>query len=186
MATNGNNPKTLHLTVQRKSWDMLKKGEKNEEYLDPKYYWYLRLLDVDREGYGYFCPSCEGDFEDLFRESEDSYKEFTRLLDKAIEDGIFEYKHFDCVKIHLGHRQDNTPYLLFKLESISIGTGRTEWGAEPDHRYFIVRLGERIGEPEECEHYYVDGCHGDILCSGTKPMRGCYGICKNFKPNDEL
>lgn len=175
------NPKTLHITIQRKAWDMFSKGEKNEEYLNPKYYWYRRLLDVDREGYGYFCTSCDGDFEDLLRKSKDSFREFTKLLKEAIEDGVFEYKHFDRVKIHLGHRR-NAPYMLFRLENITIGTGRPEWGAEPDLQYFIIRLGERIWEPEDCKNYYVEGCHEDILCSGTWPMKGCYGVCKNFQP----
>ncbi len=33
--------------------------------------------------------------------------------------------------------------MLFKLDSITIGKGRPEWGA-PDHNVFILKLGERI------------------------------------------
>ena len=135
--------KTLHLVLKRKWWDMIASGEKKEEYREPKYYWYRRLLNVDRDGYGYFCESCYGDFEDLFRASNDSYHEFTLRLQQAIEDGVFEYKEFDCVQFHLGYRK-YAPRMTFEIEEISIGKGREDWGAEPDKLYFVIKLGKRI------------------------------------------
>lgn len=122
---------------------MIASGEKSDEYREPRYYWYRRLLNVDKEGYGYFCESCDGDFEDLFRVSNDSFHKFTQLLQRAIEEGIFEYKDFEFVQFQLGYHKD-APRMTFKIESISIGKGREEWGAESDKLYFVIKLGKRI------------------------------------------
>jgi len=84
---------------------MIASGEKREEYREPRYYWYLRLLKVDREGYGYFQKPCEGDFEDLFRASNDSFAEFTRKLKLKIDEGVFEYHKFKYVRFHRGYPQ---------------------------------------------------------------------------------
>lgn len=135
--------KILHLVLKHKWWDMIASGEKKEEYREPKYYWYRRLLNVDREGYGYFCESCDGDFEDLFRKSNDSFREFTKLLQRAIENGVFEYKDFEFVQFQLGYRKD-APRMTFEIEEISIGKGREDWGAPTDTEVFIIKLGKRI------------------------------------------
>ena len=136
-------PKTLHLVLKRKWFDMIRSGEKKEEYREPRYYWYRRLLNVDREGYGHFCESCDGDFEDLFRAANDSFYSFTQLLQRAIEEGIFEYKDFEFVQFQLDYYKD-APRMTFEIDEIFIGKGREDWGAEPDKLYFVIKLGKRI------------------------------------------
>ena len=32
--------------------------------------------------------------------------------------------------------------MYIPIESVTIGTGRPEWGAEPDKRYFVIKLKE--------------------------------------------
>lgn len=138
--------KTLDLVLKHKWYDMIACGEKKEEYREPRYYWYRRLLNVDREGYGYFCESCEGDFEDLFRVSEDSFAKFTEKLKEAIYNGVFEYKDFTHVRFHRGYTSTT---MTFEIESITIGKGKEEWGAEPGMDYFVIKLGKRLKETVE-------------------------------------
>lgn len=131
--------KVLDLPLKGKWYDMEEAGEKPEEYRDTLF-WAARLLNVDREGYGYFTKACHGDFEDLKCLANDSCKEFTLLLKQAIADGYFEYRHYDAVRLHRGYT--NTT-MLFKCEGITIGKGNPDWGA-PEEEVFIIKLGERI------------------------------------------
>lgn len=131
--------KVLDLVLKHKWYDMEESGEKPEEYRDTLF-WAARLLNVDREGYGYFTKACHGDFEDMKCLANDSCKEFTRLLKQAIADGYFEYRHYDAVRLHRGYT--NTT-MLFKCEGMGIGHGRKEWGA-PKEEVFIIKLGQRI------------------------------------------
>lgn len=130
----------LDLVLKGKWYDMIKALEKPEEYRDT-YFWSARLLNVDREGYGYFCKACHGDFEDLANKCNDSLKEFTQLLKQAITDGYFEYRHYDAVRFHRGYTNIT---MLFEFKGVSIGTGNPLWGAEPDKEYFVIKLGNRI------------------------------------------
>ncbi len=51
------------------------------------------------------------------------------------------YKHFDAVKFTYGYTKRT---MTFKVESITIGEGKTEWGADPGKEYFKIKIGERI------------------------------------------
>lgn len=46
------------------------------------------------------------------------------------------------VTFQLGY-QKNAPRMTFEIESISMGFGRSVWGA-PDNEVFIIKLGKRI------------------------------------------
>lgn len=41
---------------------------------------------------------------------------------------------------------DNEPDLLFEIESISVGFGKSKWDAPTDRKVFIIKLGNRIYE----------------------------------------
>lgn len=131
--------KILDLVLKAKWYNMEESGEKPEEYRGTLF-WAARLLNVDREGYGYFTKTCHGDFEDLKRLANDSCKEFTLLLKQAIADSYFEYRHFDAVRFHRGYTSTT---MLLKCEGITIGKGNPAWGA-PEEEVFIIKLGERI------------------------------------------
>lgn len=131
--------KILDLVLKHKWYDMEESGEKPEEYRDTLF-WAARLLNVDREGYGYFTKACHGDFEDLKRLANDSCKEFTRLLKQAIADGYFEYRHYDAVRLHRGYTSTT---MLREIKSMHIGFGNPTWGA-PEEEVFIIKLGERV------------------------------------------
>ena len=52
-------------------------------------------------------------------------------------------REFDSVTFYLGYAKDR-PSMTFKIEGISVGEGREDWGAEPGKKYFVIKLGERI------------------------------------------
>ena len=134
------NQRILHLVLKRKWWDDIESLVKPEEYRDILF-WCVRLLNVDREGYGRFQKACKGDFEDLKRQSGDSIKEFIRLLKQAIADGIFEFRDYDAVCFHRGYTNVT---MLYEFKGTSIGYGNPAWGAPTDEEVFIIKLGKRI------------------------------------------
>jgi hypothetical protein len=38
----------------------------------------------------------------------------------------------------------NRPQKKFEIKSVSVGTGREEWGAIPGEQYFVIGLGKRM------------------------------------------
>lgn len=94
--------KTLTLPLKKKWFDMIKSGEKKEEYRERKDYWFNRFYhSMNPDG-----TSCK----------------------------------YDRLVFTLGYpKSDDTERRLeFKNPKIRIGTGRTEWGAEPGKQYFII------------------------------------------------
>lgn len=135
--------KILDLVPDTKTCRSIMLGKQKEMYRDI-YHCCDRFLNVDREGYGYFHPSCRGDFEDMARDCKDSLKEFARLLKQAIADGIFEIFSYDIVRIPIRIRDcRHYKYVSFKCEGITIGNGNPDWGA-PQEEVFIIKLGQRI------------------------------------------
>ena len=107
---------TLQLVLKKKWYDMIASGEKKEEYREIKQYWGKRLTDLPDGLY-------------LF-----SYRlGYTKV----------PFKEFDNVTFYLGYAKDRT-CMSFTIESITIGKGRPEWGADPDKEYFIIKLGNRL------------------------------------------
>ena len=54
--------KTLHLTLTRKWFDMVKSGEKREEYRETKTYWKSRLCTRNERGVYLFKPFTHVEF----------------------------------------------------------------------------------------------------------------------------
>lgn len=100
---------TLTLTLKKQWFDMIKSGEKKEEYRDGSrsFYWANRLRERTKTSDGW------------------KYGEF---------------KRFDRLVFTLGYPKanDTERRLTFKNPRIRIGTGRPEWGAEPDKLYFVI------------------------------------------------
>lgn len=107
---------TLTLPLKKKWFDMIKSGEKKEEYRDTNYYWVARLLKNARN-------PISGNFE-----SPDG-RTFVK-----------EFKRFDTLVFTLGYPKadDTERRLVFKNPSIRIGEGKPEWGAEAGKQYFVI------------------------------------------------
>lgn len=110
----------LRLPLKKKWFDMIKSGEKLEEYRDTNYYWVARLLQNSRNPITGCFESTDG-------------KKF-----------IKEFKKFDKLCFTLGYpKADCTDRrLVFRNPKIRIGKGKPEWGAEPGKIYFIITWDE--------------------------------------------
>ena len=56
------------------------------------------------------------------------------------------FKDYTYVCFHLGYTKVTMTY---KIKGMSFGTGRKEWGAEPNKEYFVISLGERIDNGQD-------------------------------------
>lgn len=122
----------LNLILKTKWFDMIKSGEKTEEYRDVKPFYISR----------FFIP---GDL--LYHKQYNglSVKEFTisKLKEKinSINNETLRYKPFKYVKFHKGYTNET---MTFEIDDIKIGYGQEKWGAEKDKEYFVIKLGKRI------------------------------------------
>lgn len=110
--------KTLTLSLKRKWFDLIKSGEKKEEYREIK----PRYLEM-------FCTTLRG-----FEANRSNNFDVSFHLKWPEEQG------FDRLVFTLGYpKADDTERRLeFKNPKIRIGTGRPEWGAEYGKQYFII------------------------------------------------
>lgn len=99
----------LTLPIEKKWFDMIAFGKKQEEYREIKSYWTSRFIGK------------ELDFGDL------PY-EFCRQTPNYTMTVIFKN----------GYRKDS-PQMTCKCR-LRIGTGKTEWGAEPKKEYYILEI----------------------------------------------
>ena len=110
--------KTLTLSLKKQWFDMIKSGEKKEEYREIK----PRYFEIFCTTLGCFEANRSNDFDVSFH------------LKWPEEQG------FDCLVFTLGYPKadDTERRLVFKNPKISIGTGKPEWGAEPNKLYFVI------------------------------------------------
>lgn len=113
--------RTLYLPIQKKWYEMIESGVKTEEYREIKSYWINRLRDKsfncpDKACYNFDC-------------------ELSCFLNYC------KFDRFERVVISYGYGKR---IMSFEIESITIGQGRTEWGAPADKEVFIIKLGKRI------------------------------------------
>lgn len=123
--------KTLDLVLKGKWYDMISSGEKREEYREIKPYWFDRLIDCFMKKDAELATRYFG-------------KEGRTTNIEAINDDIdgewISFKGFTHIRFRRGYT--NTT-MLFKCDGITIGHGRTDWGA-PEEEVFIIKLGEMV------------------------------------------
>lgn len=117
--TNEENKITFSL---KKEWfELIKSGEKKEEYREITPYWCNRLLDV----------------KSLNMRIEDCSVEIIELM---IKESLISIKQFSKLTFTLGYPKagDKERRITFNNPKIRIGTGRPEWGAEKGKKYFVI------------------------------------------------
>ena len=104
--------KTLTLSLKKPWFDLIKAGIKKEEYREIKPFWTKRLMRpvIDYADGRISIPDVPREFDTLV---------FTLGYPKA---------------------DDMSRRMVLKNPKIRIGTGRTEWGAEPGKNYFVITL----------------------------------------------
>lgn len=124
--------KTLHLTLKKRWWDMIERGEKTEEYREIKDYWTKRFIDIKAVQH-----------EQQTRNG--MYRLFGGFIPAQVtySDGLkyFPKYHYDVVCFHYG-RTART--MSFEIQRIIVGIGKPEWGAPDNKKVFIIILGRRI------------------------------------------
>ena len=117
---------TLHLPIKGKWFDLIKSGEKKEEYRDISTFYRERL-----------CPDsghCMNDFG-----SPPIPVSVGSPDDNDIVFAVFSWRPFKVLHLTHGYGHDK-PQLWAHIEEITIGKGNPEWGA-PAEDVFIIRLG---------------------------------------------
>lgn len=122
--------KELILPLKKKWFEMIKSGEKLEEYREIKEFWSNRLVLKDAFYY----------FKNI------SMEELTKTI---IEDpDAYFFNDFNKVEFTCGYprKDDIERRITFKNPSIRIGEGMEKWGAEKGKQYFIITWGEKCDE----------------------------------------
>lgn len=110
--------KMLHLILKAQWYDMQERGEKREEYREIKPYWISRLCFSSKT----FECRCKSNCEMCLM----GFSPFW-------EARIYPYTH---VCFHYGYTKR---CFIHKIDSITIGMGRPEWGAPTDREVFIIK-----------------------------------------------
>lgn len=103
----------LTLPIKKKWFDMIKSGEKKEEYREIKKYYETRFANdlIRRYPYSYECPL------------------------EAVND--IERQEYDVI-FRNGYSK-NSPSIKCNIE-LSKGYGKEEWGAESNKKYYVLKI----------------------------------------------
>lgn len=115
----------LTLPIKKKWFDMILSGEKKEEYREITPYYISRFRTVFEISYRLW----DSRFIELFKQ------------DKILKNKIFE------VKFRNGYSKIS-PSFIAKC-TLSVGTGREEWGAEKGKEYFVLTIQEILKGSEQ-------------------------------------
>lgn len=87
-----------------------------------------------------------GEKKEEYREINDYWK--SRLMQYSLRYGVRDYvfKPLDEVCFSYGYTKKTMTY---KIDTITIGRGKPEWGAPTDSDVFIIKLGEKVKGGEE-------------------------------------
>lgn len=122
----------LHLVLKRKWWDMIKSGEKPDEYRDFTKYWFIRLVDCSRVKDADLATRYFG---------YDSKTPNIETIKEDFEGGWLTFKKFDAVCFHLGYTNVT---MLYEFKGTTIGYGNPALGAPEDREIFDIKLGKRL------------------------------------------
>lgn len=105
----------LIFPIKKRWFDMISQGEKKEEYREIKAYWTKRIIKMIG-----LPDSVEEDVKTILR-----YMKTSNKYDVIFRNGYMK----------------DSPKLYAKVK-VSIGPGKSEWGAEPEKEYYILHIEE--------------------------------------------
>lgn len=113
--------KILYLTISRKWFDMIKSGEKKEEYREDVPFYQSRLI-------------CQTD-----EQLEDSYDLIYggNIVGGVSELAIQKMRRYDYLELRNGYSK-NARKIRLKNPRARYDYGKPEWGAEPGKIYFVI------------------------------------------------
>lgn len=121
--------KKLTLPLKKKWFDLIKSGEKKEEYREINLYWVSRLINVNSLIIDEYS---EYDIPLFIEELKKDDSDFVRFI------------QFCEVEFTLGYPKNNDKErrIMFKRPRISVSYGKEEWGAEKGKLYFVIKWEE--------------------------------------------
>lgn len=125
--------KILDLPLKKEWYNMIKSGEKLEEYREIKPYWMKRLFDVINMEFTHY--------EKVDNECADFYCSNIICFKSDLEEGGFQVKDYTHIRFRYGYTKRT---MLFEIDNITIGRGNPKWGAPTDRDVFIIKLKKRI------------------------------------------
>lgn len=128
--------KKLQMSLKQKWFDMTKAKIKKEDYREITPYWIKRL----------FGGFDETDTLDVLNDICYDLKTFEYSMEEIWTWLRIKPKKFDVNIMTLGYPKatDADRILTLKHEGIEIRKGNTEWGADHDKRYFVIKHGELL------------------------------------------
>ena len=124
--------KTLPLTIKKQWFDLIRSGEKTEEYREIKDFWCRRLLTFGEELEG-------GVFDEMMGDLARPGWRHDGVLDAMGYFGV-SFKEYDAIEFRNGY-SPTSPRFIAQLKGIEIKQGIEAWGAEKDKFYFVLTLG---------------------------------------------
>ena len=119
--------KILDLVLKHQYYDLIEDGIKTEEYRELKPYWIKRLMGC-LKWCSIGCLYDKNETEHCRRRNCENLADLKEILEG-----------YDVVRFHRAYTNITMSYWI---KSITIGFGRSEWGA-PAEEVFIIKLGER-------------------------------------------
>lgn len=119
--------KILDLVLKHQYYDLIEDGIKTEEYRELKPYWIKRLMGC-LKWCSIGCLYDKNDIEHCRRRKCENLADLKEILEG-----------YDVVRFHRAYTNITMSYWI---KSITIGFGKSEWGA-PAEEVFIIKLGER-------------------------------------------
>ena len=110
----------IHLPLKAKWYDMIESGEKKEEYRLMSPHWLKALCGIRH------VVRCKKD---------------SLMCGGCVKNDTYLVESFDAVVFRYGYTKR---IMVWSVESISIGQGRSEWGAPQGRDVFVIRLKERL------------------------------------------
>ncbi len=135
--------KNLRLSLKRKWFEMTDKEIKTEEYRKITPYWCQRLLIINNEVRGLKW------WKEFFEEHdiENNMDKFVRNIEHCfLFGGFFGVRSYDNTILTLGYPKntDTERIIKFERKAFGLGKGKTEWGAESNKEYFIIKHGKKL------------------------------------------
>lgn len=116
--------RTIHLPLKAEWYEMIERNEKKEEYRLLSRHWLQRLCYSWQTG----CRSEE-------------CKSGLNCHRMCLDTRDYLAYPFDAVVFRYGYTKR---FMVWSIDEISIGQGRTEWGASENKETFIIKLKERL------------------------------------------
>jgi len=128
----------LHLTQQKKWFDMTADGIKKEEYRQIKPYWVKRLIDI-------VGPPEEEKGENRNIPDNIAFDLLRHPLQQVLKDYYSKLNTFNMVVSKNGYSK-NAPVITWRHIGIRVGTPNPEWCPPEFHgkTFFILEIGEII------------------------------------------